>query len=173
MELKYPGTEFDPARFSAEHPNHIPCVALNSVQHQGGRFQYQQDRGDAILLPEKAVHVTALAYCRELDALAVGFNFGTFQLWSLGGERMLYSSPIGEGGALSSLCLWLSGAPFSPRSLFLLLVALRTGLATKVPVSHFLFQCDEDAADLTGQTYLWIGRGTISSPLQYPRPLSS
>lgn len=136
MELKYPGTEFDPVRFSAEHPNHIPCVALNSEQHQGGRFQYQQDRGDAILLPEKAVHVTALAYSREFDALAVGFNFGTFQLWSLTAERMLYSSPIGEGG-----------------------------LATKVPVSHFLFQCDQDAADLTGSAYLWIGRSTISSPL--------
>lgn len=110
MELKYPGTEFDPVRFSAEHPNHIPCVALNSEQHQGGRFQYQQDRGDAILLPEKAVHVTALAYSREFDALAVGFNFGTFQLWSLTAERMLYSSPIGEGGTCCDLPLHNRGA---------------------------------------------------------------
>jgi hypothetical protein len=85
-------------------------VALNSEQHQGGRFQYQQDRGDAILLPEKAVHVTALAYSREFDALAVGFNFGTFQLWSLTAERMLYSSPIGEGGTCCD-------PPPTPRSL--------------------------------------------------------
>lgn len=51
-----------------------------------------------ILLPEKAVHVTTLAYAPEFDALAVGFNFGTFQLWSLSGGRLLYSSSIGEGG---------------------------------------------------------------------------
>jgi len=125
--------DYDPDSFAAMHPDPVPCIAHNSSHHQHGRFSYRQDPGGSILLPEKTVHVTALAYTPQLDALVVGFNFGTLQLWSLTAERLLYSSPIGEGG-----------------------------LATKVPVSHFLFQ---DSNQPAGLVHLWVGRSAISSPL--------
>lgn len=106
MELQIANKEnYDPARFSVDYPNHIPCLAINSEQHQGGRFCYHQNHGDTILLPEKAVHITTLTYAPEFDALAVGFNFGTFQLWSLAAQRLLYSSLIGEGGRFTLISL--------------------------------------------------------------------
>lgn len=105
MELHIVERNYDPTQFLAEHPNHIPCVALNREHHQGGRYCYHQENADMILLPEKAVHITTLAYAPEFDVVAIGFSFGTFQLWSLMSHRLLHSSPIGEGGTmLNSSC---------------------------------------------------------------------
>jgi hypothetical protein len=70
------------------------CLRLNDLSYANNKtFQHVSSAtGDSVYFPEKGVHVCSLKLVPQLASLAVGFNFGSFQLWNLSRLEMEYSS---------------------------------------------------------------------------------
>ncbi|EGG24511.1 hypothetical protein DFA_02754 [Cavenderia fasciculata] len=86
-----------------------------------------------IKLSGSGIYVTAITYIPSIQALAIGYNMGCFQLFSThnGTLNLVYSSPYKE-------------------------------FEHRFPVTHFLFQELEDDMD-SSSSYLWVGRGNLIS----------
>ncbi|XP_014661686.1 PREDICTED: protein ELYS-like [Priapulus caudatus] len=80
-------------RDDALHRRQHLCLEVGDDSHRKGKFQYRKpDSSIMETLTADAVWVTCAKYVKEIGMLAVGFNFGCFQLWSLSGPNLEYSS---------------------------------------------------------------------------------
>jgi len=143
-------TKLETSNSTDKESNFLPAVVLDEAYHQSGRLRFpvmewgasEWRQLDALPLPEKGVLVTSLHHIEKLNAVAVGYNFGCFQLWSLSnlfsgvGNSLLYSSRCDDEEQV---------------------------LTKRVPISTFAYQ--ELPYHETGHGYLWVGRSSLSSPL--------
>ena len=74
--------------------NYIPCVALEQCSSDSRGFKYCNPDATLIKAFHKEVAVTAIEYFDALDVLAIGFSVGCFQLYSLTGLELMYSSQV-------------------------------------------------------------------------------
>ncbi len=105
--------------------------------------------------------VTSVSYIEQLQALAIGYNFGRFQLWSLSSMDLIWASSPSTGNDRTiflSFSLFLILFSFS---LFLVLFIdgeeSSPRLSSKNPVTHFSYL---QLADDNIFGYLWVGRNT-------------
>ena len=70
------------------------CLRLNDVSFASNRtFQHiSSSSGDSVYFPVERVAVCALKFVPQLASLAVGLNFGAFQLWNLSRLCVEFSS---------------------------------------------------------------------------------
>eukprot|EP01135_Chromosphaera_perkinsii_P003081 Nk52_evm28s234 gene=Nk52_evmTU28s234 len=86
--------DFDGSANSATEGMHL-YIELGFDSHTDGYFAHvPQGEGQPHYHFEDSVTVTSMLYMQELGTLAVGFNFGCFQLWSLRKLQLVYSSPM-------------------------------------------------------------------------------
>ena len=63
------------------------AIRLNATESANQNFHHRATNGNSTYFPEDDVAVTVLTFLPHLSSLAVGFNFGAWQLWSVGGRR--------------------------------------------------------------------------------------
>ncbi|BFZ23615.1 hypothetical protein BsWGS_26653 [Bradybaena similaris] len=79
------------------------AVLLDDQSHKQGHFYYRrQDDNIEKVLDEDTVTVTSIKYLSQAGTLAVGFNFGSFQLWRLYNPVLDYSSRFSSHGVAVS-----------------------------------------------------------------------
>lgn len=81
-------------RKAAEKGEHL-CLDLNGDAFNYYSFNYYKPDGNVFKsFPIGGVSVTSLTYIPQIGSLAVGFNFGSFQLWRLLDTSLEYSGPL-------------------------------------------------------------------------------
>ncbi|XP_012935515.1 protein ELYS [Aplysia californica] len=94
-----PRAKRDQARMYDKHL----ALLLDEQCHREGLFYYRrQDDTVQKVLDEDTVCVTSLKYLSQAGELAVGFNFGSFQLWRLYNPVLDYSSNYNPGLAVTN-----------------------------------------------------------------------
>jgi len=100
-----------PRKYTRCDSDLVLFILFSARYHKAGVLDFPQasERGkflDTKQLPEKGVLVTSLHYIPQLWCLAVGYNFGCFQLWSLYTGVLLYSSPYELEGNVDLITLY-------------------------------------------------------------------
>ncbi|KAL6052351.1 Protein ELYS [Balamuthia mandrillaris] len=135
---------YSPDSFSAASYD-IPCLNIDKRYHERNCLILPQEEWtrsgptklESLSLPGKGVFVSALHYIPQMRAMAVGYNFGCWQLWSPASLELLYTSFYQERKRSSSL-------------------------AERAPITHFVFQ---DLPNHPGHGYIWAASGTLPSIL--------
>jgi hypothetical protein len=92
---------YDPNAFHHDKTPSHPYVDLLQRSQNRDFFDYTVTRGEAdsagseeasLRLPSKGVQVTSISWGAESDLIAVGYNFGGFQLWDSRALQLLFSS---------------------------------------------------------------------------------
>eukprot|EP01114_Cavostelium_apophysatum_P020313 TRINITY_DN6774_c0_g1_i8.p1 TRINITY_DN6774_c0_g1~~TRINITY_DN6774_c0_g1_i8.p1 ORF type:complete len:1288 (-),score=291.76 TRINITY_DN6774_c0_g1_i8:294-4157(-) len=98
---------------------------LDHESHKGGRFEFESR-----VLPEKSVRVTSLEFIEQIQAIAVGYNFNAFQLFSSSNLQKFSSISVDSDA---------------------------TATKRKPSVTHFVYQ---QLADDSEYGCIWVGSGT-------------
>lgn len=77
-----------------EKDQHL-AIILNENSILEGHYIYRNPDGTVRMKAKRnLVQVTVLQYIPQLGSLAVGFNFGAFQLWNLMTMDLEFTSPV-------------------------------------------------------------------------------
>ncbi|XP_055864357.1 protein ELYS-like [Biomphalaria glabrata] len=74
------------------YDKHIAVLLDDQCHNQGQYYYRRQDDTVQKVIDEDYVNVTSLKYLEQAGILAIGFNFGCFQLWKLYNPVLDYSS---------------------------------------------------------------------------------
>ncbi|CAH1774002.1 unnamed protein product [Owenia fusiformis] len=89
--------DFSTQRLQALHRDEHLCIELDRSAFERGAYKYRKQDGKTIRdFSADTVVVTSLKYIGHTGLLAVGFNFGSFQLWKMYNQTLEYSCRFEE-----------------------------------------------------------------------------